>query len=142
MSKEKNNKPNCYECKWRNDIAGSAHSCCQLPAIASLLNDPMLTMLSLFASVGRTPPMVLDALGVTGKEHGIKKGWFNWPWNYDPVWLESCDGFQKKGGESDAESEEHADNAQLQRTQSRRNASKQVGRDTMSYPGQRHQAED
>jgi hypothetical protein len=32
---------------------------------------------------------------VKGAAHGIKKGWFNFPFNFDPVWLENCDGFEK-----------------------------------------------
>jgi hypothetical protein len=36
---------------------------------------------------------VRDLLGVTGNAHGIKNGWFCWPFNFDPIWLESCNGF-------------------------------------------------
>jgi hypothetical protein len=34
-----------------------------------------------------------DLLGVTGSQHGINSGWFNWPLNFDPAWLKSCNGF-------------------------------------------------
>ena len=57
-------KPNCYECKYRNEIPGDCHSTCQN-----------------------------DQAKVTGNKHGIRNGWFLWPWNFDPIWLESCDGF-------------------------------------------------
>ena len=60
-------KPNCYECKYRGEVAGSAHSQCK----------------NLNAKVKGSP-------------HGIKSGWFLWPFNFDPVWLENCDGFKKK----------------------------------------------
>ena len=33
---------------------------------------------------------------VKGDPHGIKSGWFCWPFNFDPVWLVECDGFDKK----------------------------------------------
>jgi hypothetical protein len=33
---------------------------------------------------------------VVGHEIGKKKGWFFWPFNFDPVWLVSCDGFEPK----------------------------------------------
>jgi hypothetical protein len=56
--------PNCYECKGRCDVPGDAHSSCsQLQA------------------------------HVEGSPHGIRKGWFLWPWNFDPTWLVSCDSF-------------------------------------------------
>ena len=35
------------------------------------------------------------SLNVTGSPHGVRHGWFNWPWNFDPIWLEQCDGFEK-----------------------------------------------
>lgn len=34
---------------------------------------------------------------VVGHPHGIKRGWFMWPFNFDPYWLESCDGYEMKG---------------------------------------------
>ena len=58
----------CYECKYRGHIPGDAHSSCK--------RNPLPN--------------------VKGAEHGIKKGWFNFPFNFDPVWLESCDGYEKK----------------------------------------------
>ena len=60
-------KPNCYKCKYRGDIPGDAHSCCK-NANAK----------------------------VSGHKHGIKNGWFFWPFNFDPVWLVSCTGFEEK----------------------------------------------
>lgn len=60
-------KPNCYECKHRRDLAGSCHSRCANPKAE-----------------------------VTGNAHGIQNGWFFHPFNYDPVWLNSCNGFEKK----------------------------------------------
>ena len=35
-------------------------------------------------------------LNIEGNEHGIRSGWFNWPFNFDPIWLENCDGFEDK----------------------------------------------
>ena len=32
---------------------------------------------------------------VEGDSYGRRSGWFNWPRNFDPTWLESCDGFKK-----------------------------------------------
>jgi hypothetical protein len=25
--------------------------------------------------------------------HGVRKGWFLWPLNFDPTWLLNCDGY-------------------------------------------------
>jgi hypothetical protein len=62
----KKEKPNCYECVHRLSLIGDAHSKC---------NNRKAK--------------------VTGNIHGIRSGWFMWPMNFDPVWLESCDGFSK-----------------------------------------------
>lgn len=60
----KQDKPDCYQCVHRIEIPGDAHSRC---------NNH-------------------DAK-VKGHPHGIRRGWFLWPVNFDPVWLLSCDGF-------------------------------------------------
>lgn len=57
-------KPNCYDCVHRLPVAGDTHSRC---------NNHSAT--------------------VVAHEHGIKKGWFRWPMNFDPTWLIACDGF-------------------------------------------------
>lgn len=55
---------NCYRCVHRREIPRDAHSSC--------------------ANV---------TARVEGHFYGIRKGWFCWPLNFDPVWLLSCDGF-------------------------------------------------
>lgn len=57
-------KPNCYKCVHRLSIPGDAHSRCNNIAAKT-----------------------------KGNSHGIRNGWFMWPLNFDPTWLESCDGF-------------------------------------------------
>ena len=60
-------RPNCYDCLHRKMVLGDAHSRC-----------------------------ANTEAKVTGNEHGRRSGWFLWPANFDPVWLESCDGFEPK----------------------------------------------
>lgn len=91
------NKPNCYECVYRSNLAGSTHSKCMHPNNEPVLGNPVLSVVATFASVGRTLPVSFDTgLNIKAKKHGVDKGWFNWPFNFDPVWLESCDGFEQK----------------------------------------------
>jgi hypothetical protein len=33
---------------------------------------------------------------VKANPHGVANGWFLWPMNFDPVWLEDCELFEKK----------------------------------------------
>lgn len=60
-------RPNCYKCVHRSSVPGDAHSRC---------NN--------------------HSANVVGNKHGIKNGWFFWPVNFDPVWLEDCNGFSDK----------------------------------------------
>jgi len=91
-------KPNCYKCVYRGDLPGSAHSCCEHPANAEILNNPMAQVFGILAGVGRVAPVNVEAKGikVVGNPLGIKRNWFNYPINFDPTWLESCDGFKAK----------------------------------------------
>jgi hypothetical protein len=60
-------KPDCYKCKYRGTIPYDMHSRCNHPT--GLIN-------------------------VKGNPRGIKNGWFTFPFNFDPLWLEECDGFE------------------------------------------------
>lgn len=95
MRKKKETRPDCYKCIYRADVSGSAHSCCRHPSVAEYKNDPLSNIMAIFASVKRAEPMLATSkeLNIKAKQRGIDMGWFNFPWNYDPVWLDNCDGF-------------------------------------------------
>jgi len=71
--------PDCYACKFRTPVWHSAHSGCAHPE--TLSGNPE------------------KKLGIMAVYHGIKNGWFDWPVNFDPVWLENCTGFTDKDKE-------------------------------------------
>jgi hypothetical protein len=86
----------CYNCKHRCNIPGDAHSRCSHPETKTD-DNPLQNIIGMLASVGRVDPQIGTAsskLNIQANEHGIKSGWFNWPWNFDPIWLENCDGFE------------------------------------------------
>lgn len=91
---------NCHTCKWRRNVPGSAHSRCGHPEVekvSSGKDGSLLYLFASFASVERMPPMMLESkLNIRGDPYGISNGWFNWPWNFDPTWLENCDGYEKQ----------------------------------------------
>jgi len=66
IDKGENMSNACYHCKYRSNIPGDAHSACINPLAYAI-----------------------------GDEHGIKNGWFLHPYNFDPIWLCYCDGFEK-----------------------------------------------
>ena len=85
-------KPNCYDCKHRGTIPGDAHSCCLHPA-TGCRGDLFIDLEVVFS--GRVVKAARE-LDVTADEHGIRSGWFTWPANFDPVWLKTCKGYEKK----------------------------------------------
>ena len=89
-------KFDCYTCSHRRKLSGSAHSRCRHPSLEGPVDDPMMELMAIFASVGRAPTMNVSTkeLNIQANPHGIKKGWFNFPWNFDPVWLLNCDGYE------------------------------------------------
>ena len=62
------NEGRCYRCAHKRSVPGDAHIQCTNP-------DPAMV----------------------GNEHGIRNGWFVYPWVFDPVWMEKrCDNFTEK----------------------------------------------
>jgi hypothetical protein len=88
-------RPNCYQCIHRREAVGSAHSTCVHPeALSAAKSHPVAELFAILGSVGRGPGLNVRAMGVEGHPHGVRMGWFNWPINFDPVWLNKCDGFE------------------------------------------------
>lgn len=101
MTDEKPTKPNCYKCKYRGKVPGSAHSRCHHPANEAVLGNSMLG-LAMALSGGRAPQAHVEGLTVVGHELGHRGGWFAHPHNFDPVWLVSCNGFEAKAADVEA----------------------------------------
>lgn len=78
-------KANCYDCKYRGKVTGDAHSCCTYPGNSTEMFD--------FITKGNSANV--KKLNIKANSHGVRMGWFMWPINFDPVWLENCDGFLK-----------------------------------------------
>jgi hypothetical protein len=67
----------CSKCGYRQEIPGDTHISC--------LFD--------WGKIGRLKGLRWPA----GNPHGIAKGWYNFPFNYDPMWMtEECHGFSEK----------------------------------------------
>ncbi len=92
-------KRKCYACKHRGHAIGSAPSTCRHPKAAAGEN-PIESLLSMLGGNRAGPQIAVEAaveLGIQGNAHGIRMGWFNWPYDFDPAWLDDCDGFEEKG---------------------------------------------
>lgn len=90
-------KPDCYKCKHVGRVPGDTHKRCNHPRNEEALDNPLGGIFSILASVRRLPPIQAASTGINveGDPYGRSRGWFNWPWNFDPTWLLSCDGFEE-----------------------------------------------
>lgn len=82
-------KPNCYKCDYRGTVPGSAHSRCDHPLVGQDSNS-FAALVDMFSGGNKE---AADKLGIKANARGVRSGWFMWPANFDPVWLESCNGF-------------------------------------------------
>lgn len=85
---KRSEKPNCYECRFRSDLPYSPHSECKHPVLEG---KGRILAIACILRGGQFPPFNL-----TGSAHGMRNNWFNWPLDYDPIWLETCDAFEQK----------------------------------------------
>lgn len=93
-------KPNCYYCHWKKDLNGSAHINCSHPLLPneSTDNNQFVVIMSALMSARHIPFSLSgnNPIGAVGDQHGIKNGWFNFPYNFDPIWLLECKGYREK----------------------------------------------
>ena len=83
--------PNCHKCKHRRSIPGDAHSQCAHPDIDESPLGPIMALLGVCDDSSAR-----HKLGIQANPHGVKMGWFMWPLNFDPCWLENCEGYEEK----------------------------------------------
>jgi hypothetical protein len=91
-------KPNCYHCVYRREVPGSAHSTCIHPATAEEFHDnaaaQAIGILGRHSGITLIPSRAAVELRITASIQGISRGWFIWPVNFDPTWLQTCEGFK------------------------------------------------
>jgi hypothetical protein len=85
------NNPNCCKCIHRRSVPGDAHSECKHPFIEE---SPLGAVMALLGVSDDSSAR--HKLDIQANAHGVKMGWFMWPLNFDPAWLENCDGYEEK----------------------------------------------
>lgn len=86
----------CYECKHRGTVVNSRHSSCCHPEALKVEQSGELLFILMEGYVKNSRVNQVTNIKVEAAEQGIKGGWFMWPWNFDPLWLISCSGFEVK----------------------------------------------
>ena len=88
------NRPNCFHCVHRRPVPGDAHSECVHPKTQNT-GDMFLGIAAMLGRIkADEAPLGARELGITAEPHGIRMGWFCWPYNFDPTWLRTCNGFE------------------------------------------------
>lgn len=82
---------------FEKNIPGDCHIKCEHPDLVKHRQRLLNEMLTMYQMNRRSPflDVLMKEIGVEGGQTGIKSGWFNWPFNFDPVWLEKCDSFEE-----------------------------------------------
>ena len=89
-------KVNCYKCIHKGTVPGSAHLCCKHPEVEQGKN-PLAEIASILGGgTIRSENGPGEKLGIKMDAHGVARGWCNWPYDFDPVWLIQCQGFIEK----------------------------------------------
>lgn len=87
----------CYNCKHRGNVENSRHSCCKHPRTKDIVsNSGELQLLMKGIIVNQRIPWLYNDLQLVTEPSGLEEGWFMWPFNFDPIWLRSCSGFEEK----------------------------------------------
>lgn len=99
-------KADCHKCKHRRNIPGDTHSSCRHPKLSGFFEEPLAELITILGKRCGCGDIILEAVkdikefnkdfAIEANEHGIKKGWFIWPFNFDPAWLENCNAFEEK----------------------------------------------
>jgi hypothetical protein len=84
---------NCYNCKFRGGVVGSAHSSCKVISETKVENSLLMEVLLSTHQIRLTS----DGKDIVNLDpHGIKNGWANWPMDFDPVWVTDCKFYVEK----------------------------------------------
>ena len=85
-------KPDCYTCEYRGSVPGDCHSRCDHPKVKQDSNSfgALVDMIS-----GKNMGAARE-LKIQSHPTGLKRGWFMWPANFDPIWLENCEGWKER----------------------------------------------
>lgn len=81
----------CRKCKHSRRIPGDAHLKCEHPFI----DEDGGSLFSVISSLMGKNSNAMDKLNISLNSTGVDNGWAHWPVNFDPIWIDNCDGFEE-----------------------------------------------
>jgi len=96
MSKKETMSDACLKCKYRGTVPNSRHSSCKHPDVLHMDCGTYQMVIKRLAAEEEII-RITGGMAVHFAEQGVKGGWALWPFNFDPIWLIECIGFEPKG---------------------------------------------
>ena len=93
---------NCYTCKFKGTVPGSAHSSCG--ALSHIIeNKEEAKAMEFLISLGmKTLTKEDGSPAVELDPHGVRNGWASWPIDFDPTWVSSCAFYTDKNTDNES----------------------------------------
>lgn len=79
-------KNNCFNCDFKGSVAGSCHSSCNYPKIDKHTKLKIYT--GIISNFPETNQFLKENFGFTVDKHPVVNGWFNFPIDFDPSWIQ------------------------------------------------------
>lgn len=89
-------KPNCRVCIHARKKDYTHHLYCAHPE-GKMDGDGSIVKVMTLLKYKKTEIIEgpMTELMIIQSKHGQEKGWCTWPLDFDPIWLENCDGFEE-----------------------------------------------
>ena len=89
----------CNNCRHRGTVPNSVHSSCHHPLATEIISNSgllfsMMKSITGDSELGYTGDLEIELKkGYEG--YAIDSGYFIWPINFDPGWIENCNGYKE-----------------------------------------------
>lgn len=90
----KNMSNACLTCKHKGRVPNSRHSKCKHPDVLHMDCNTYAMVIKKLAA-GDEVIQITSRMGVQFANQGVEGNWALWPFNFDPIWLVECLGYEE-----------------------------------------------
>lgn len=95
----------CSTCIHQGTVPNSRHSSCHCPRAEQLISfsGELRAFLLILLQENRVEQSLIYPMRLEISDEAmrvnepIQNGWFTWPFNFDPIWIEKCTGHTEAG---------------------------------------------
>jgi len=81
---------NCYQCVYATTNPGTTHLRCRHPLVQQNLQLTDFTAM-LQGKIPNNLIQLRKRMGIRLDPRGVQNGWADWPFQFDPLWVLTCD---------------------------------------------------